>query len=247
MRSTILTVIFCFWAPVLAIAQRTSLPEPEQGGGSSSDIRFGARVGGVGSQIVSSVPVGSWLGKPSLKGHGGYVVGAVVEFRLARMFSIQPELLVALKGLRQEGDVEIVRKSDGQRAVAYEIQRQDLTYLELPVNFVLKVPVGRGGLNIAAGPYVAYGVSGNLEAHFYQNGVKVDSEIDSSSLKAKLFTGSGRIYRPWDFGLNAMVGWEFGIGLFVDLGYSHSMTTIAADRRYNDRNSALFLSAGYKF
>ncbi len=232
---------------MLAFGQGSDGGGSWQSRGSDRAVRVGVRAGGSASRIVSSHPAGSWIGRPSRMGHGGYIVGAVVEFRVARMFSVQPELLVAMKGARLEGDVEIVRTTDGQRGVAREVQRQDLTYLELPVNFVLKVPLGGGFLNIAAGPYVAYGVAGNLEGHFYHGDERIDAQIDNSSLKARLFTGPGRIYRPWDFGLNAMVGWEFGFGLFVDAGYSHGLISIASDRAYNDRNSAVSLTAGWKF
>jgi hypothetical protein len=168
------------------------------------------------------------------------------------MFSIQPELLINLKGVRREGNVEIVRTdSSGAASVAYETQKQDLTYLELPLYFVLKVPIGPGYFNVAAGPYVAYGVASQVQSHFTQGGLNIDPQMEYSSLRAPLFTNGGStsksLYRPWDFGLSAMIGWEFGFGLFVDAGYSHSVATVAADRNYNDRNSVIALSAGFKF
>ena len=212
-----------------------------------STVRFGIRAGGTASHIISKTPPGNWISRRQIP-HWGYTAGLVVEFRVARMFSIQPELLVTLKGSKSEGEVTIARTGDNTvTSTAHESQTQNLTYLELPLRFMLKIPIQGHFLNISAGPYAAYGVRGVQRSRFTRNGANIDGEMTDRSLETKLFRGEDRLYRPWDVGLTASLGFEFDFGFFMDAGYGYGLITMDATKKYTDRNSSLSLSAGYKF
>jgi hypothetical protein len=221
-----------------------SLPQAARG---QKSVWLGVRVGATASGIISNTPTGNWVSREQTP-NWGYTAGVMAEFRIVRMFSIQPELLVTLKGSRSQGDVIIQRSADlSVSSTAYERQMQNLTYLELPIRFVLKIPIKQNALNIAAGPYVAYGVRGIQRSSFTRNGANIDREMTARSLGTELFRGDDRLYRPWDFSLTAMVGWEFDFGLFLDAGYSVGLITMDVNRRYRDLNSSMSLSVGVKF
>jgi hypothetical protein len=210
-------------------------------------VMVGVRVGATASTIISDTPTGNWVNRRRTI-HWGYTVGLVTEFRVVRMFSIQPELLLTLKGSSSSGDAVIQRANDpGISSIANENQSQNLTYVELPLKMVLKIPIGRNTLNIAAGPYAAFGVDGVQRSSYFRDGVNIDDEMTELSREAKLFRGDNRLYRPWDVGLAASLGWEFDFGLFLDAGYSHGLITMDTTRRYRDFNSSASLSVGVKF
>jgi hypothetical protein len=218
-------------------------------------VLFGVRAGVVASQIIApEEPYGHWRNRKQTL-HWGYTVGVLAEFRIARKFSIQPELLVTLKGSTSKGEAFIDKTLNAYYTndVAYERQSQNLTYLELPVRFVLKIPVDKNFLNISAAPYAAYGIHGVVRSHYTRDGVNIDDRVEDAALKANLFKGENRFYSRLDFGIAATLGFEFDFGLFVDAGYGASVISIAASRnpatgrRYRDLNSNISISAGYKF
>jgi hypothetical protein len=208
-------------------------------------VLFGVRAGGTVSGIISKQPLGDWIDHKQT-GHWGYTAGVLVEIRATKMFSVQPELLITLKGSSAVGRASIMDDA-GVTAVARERQRQSLTYLELPVKMILKIPVGRYFLNIAAGPYAAYGLVGEMTSNFERDGRSIDRRMTALSLERNLFKGRNAPYSRWDAGFVASVGWEFGFGLFFDAGYSYGITTIASDRKFSDHNGSGSLSMGWKF
>jgi hypothetical protein len=122
------------------------------------------------------------------------------------------------------------------------------SYIELPMNIVLKPPVGRGHILLGAGGYIGRGVGreagvdeGNFDVRFKHN-------IDSSELEQTPF-----YYRPWDAGANFLAGFQFANNLFVQANGQVGLKRInpTVNGQYPGKNKhrtiGASLSLGYRF
>ncbi|RZJ91782.1 MAG: PorT family protein [Chryseobacterium sp.] len=134
----------------------------------------------------------------------GLVIGISAESRLVGDFFIQPTIVYARKGFRQE--------SGGFYGSAKNF-RVSADYMELPVNLLYRPKVAAGRLILGAGPYVGYGFGGKWKSD--EDILLGDVRIKGEGRLAFRNDGSVRndseyIYgRPFDYGLNATVGYVF--------------------------------------
>src|SRR5688572_5687282 len=76
----------------------------------------------------------------------GFHAGVNAEIPVAPEFYVQPGILYSLKGAKSnEADI-----------------KYNLSYVEIPLNFLYKPILGTGNLLLGFGPYVAFGVGGNV-------------------------------------------------------------------------------------
>ncbi len=153
----------------------------------------------------------------------GFHIGVGADYDFAPNMAIQSGLLFSAKGTKS--DVESV----------------DITvnanYLQLPVHFAYKIdvmPLTRVVLH--AGPYIAYGVGGEIKGK--EGGVSV--AVDT-------FDGDMGIMKRFDAGLGLGVGAEFG-PILLDLGWDMGLINVARDSGDESvRNQNAYLSVGYRF
>ena len=84
----------------------------------------------------------------------GLAIGTVLEIPVIRNFMIRPELLFSMKGSNSEGYYAVIQTD--------EKNSSQLSYLELPVNFVYKI----GRFQFFAGPYAAVFLGGRLKVEY---------------------------------------------------------------------------------
>jgi Outer membrane protein beta-barrel domain len=79
---------------------------------------------------------------------GGFSVGILGDLPLSKKISFQPSLLFTQKGQSEyvESTSSVVR----------------LNYMELPLNFIYKVPGKSGNFIFGLGPDLSYGLSGTI-------------------------------------------------------------------------------------
>ncbi|SFO21613.1 Outer membrane protein beta-barrel domain-containing protein [Chitinophaga sp. YR627] len=155
--------------------------------------------------------------------------GVMADIKLIGKFYLQPQLLISTKGQHTYNEGAI-----GLDMMPTKIHaKTHLTYLELPVNVVFKLPLGSGKLITGAGGYIAYGLGGNYKvtgkvrstgADYEQKG-DVKFEKDPHPTEADL--GHTTYYRPIDFGLNFLAGYEFKNGLGLNFTYSPGLKNMA--------------------
>ena len=158
--------------------------------------------------------------------------GVNAQLELADDFYIQPGLLFATKGTRFKGSDAVL----------------NLSYLEVPVHLLYKPVLGNGRLILGVGPYVAFGVGGNLKQ---ENGSEADV-VFANEVDLLQFI-SGNHYRGLDAGGNLVFGYElksrFSVQLNAQLGMANLAPAIRGagdiDARYN--NSGFGFSVGYRF
>jgi len=167
----------------------------------------------------------------------GVIGGIVVDFRISDYFSIQPELLATTKGCIREGSVSSsVLGGSGHRK-----WQVNLLYLELPLFFVGKIPVGYNNIFLGIGPYIAYGIYGKGKDLLEVN---TDSVVKTTD---EIFTGANKLFNPLDIGAFFCTGFEWDMGLFLNVGYSRGLVSIAGDNEGKVVNNGINVSVGFKF
>jgi hypothetical protein len=123
-----------------------------------------------------------------------------------------------------------------------------LSYIEFPLNFVLKPPVGNGHIILGAGGYIGKGIGREAGVDEGMVAVKFKRDVDSADLKRTPF-----IYRPWDAGANFMAGYQFANNLFLQANGQVGLKRINPpiegfwDGKTKHRTIGVSMSIGYRF
>jgi hypothetical protein len=159
-----------------------------------------------------------------------YRVGAIVDVPLGNFFSLQPGLLFTGKGAK----TTVGNSTD----LNYYQSTSNPMYIEMPFNFVGKLPLGEySNLFFGAGPYAAMGVAGKnrVDGKFF--GVKFDRESniifnnDNPTTSQEEDAGYGKLKR-FDYGLNALGGLEFN-KFSLSANYGMGFTKINSNTKNN--------------
>ena len=174
----------------------------------------------------------------------GFHAGGLVDIKF-NSFTIQPGVVFTTKGGKSNVNVSLIDYSGAGTATGPETVvgtatvKTTLDYIEVPLNFMYRIPVGTGNIFFGAGPYIAIGISGKAT-------VDATSDGQTSHQTQNITFGSGDndINSP-DFGFNAMVGYELNGGLTVSAGYGQSYSSANSDG--NVKNEGFSFSVGYFF
>jgi hypothetical protein len=164
----------------------------------------------------------------------GYHAGVNIQIPVVPQFYFQPGLLYSLKG---------AKNSEGTNTYSINI-----SYLELPLNFVYKALLGNGYFFLGFGPYIGYAIGGKMKP---ESGSSVDIEftnvveLDDNPLLP--------YYKAFDAGGNIFAGFEMASGLFLQLNTQFGMLKInpeyklLSDDKSSVKNTGFGLSIGYRF
>ncbi len=185
-----------------------------------SDVTFGIRAG-VNFQNLNGKDADGHKLENDLK--TGFNAGVNAEIPVGIDFYLQPGLLFSTKGAK------------------YDIQGTEITrnisYLELPINFLYKPELGEGHLLLGFGPYAAYAVGGKIKGGSTDIDMEFGNEIGET--------------KPFDAGANLLAGYEFSNNLSFQL--NAGLGLINMYNRPNDdsetslKNTGFGVSLGYRF
>jgi len=159
----------------------------------------------------------------------GYHFGVNVQIPVAPEFYFQPGLLFSTKG---------AKNTSGSLTSTY-----NLSYIELPLNFVYKGQLGNGFFMVGLGPYVAYGVGGKA---LYESGS--ESEEFDIEFKNEVVSGDPllQVYlKPFDAGGNIFFGYELAGGLFMQLNAQLGMINMNPDHYLFPDDKSILKNTGY--
>ena len=126
-----------------------------------------------------------------------------------------------------------------------------LNYLELPVQFIYKIPLGNMSAFIGAGPSLGYGVSGKIKVKgwIYEDneGDEVDDliEINETVDAFKKEADDGAELKRFDISAHAVAGVEFNSGLYVNAGYMAGLTNLAKSSDDKFKTRGIQLTVGF--
>ena len=176
--------------------------------------------------------------------------GIVGDIPLLPILSLQAGLSLNGKAAKSEYYADNNNKNDN-----YIKAKFNPLYLELPVNLVLKFPIGDNSrFFIGAGPYAAIGIGGKTKTDVKILGVSSSSDEnitfnnDNPTTSQQEDASFTRV-RKFDYGVNALAGIETG-KLLLGVNYGLGLTKINSngDNNSNDKNKyrVFSVSVGFK-
>ncbi|HEY0039286.1 MAG TPA: porin family protein [Flavisolibacter sp.] len=207
-----------------------------------SQVKWGVQ--GIGN--LSSVSVkadGAEMFKKS--SNIGFGVGVSSEIPLSSQVSLRPSLNLLQKGgkLKSAFDMD---GGDGSMFPSIEIDNK-LYYAELPVTLVYNVNLSTGKLFFGAGPSVGFGLFGKTKVtstNPLDPSEKEEEEIDAF----KKDEDGESPYKRFDLSANAIAGYQWKSGLYVNAGYSLGLSNmIESEDGESMKNRGLQLTVGFFF
>lgn len=207
-----------------------------------AQISFGVRAGAGLQNINGKDADGDKLENKMIP---GFNIGVNVEIPVADEFYVQPGLLFATKGAKEEYEV-----------IGIDVTaKKSLSYLEIPINFLYKPQLGNGKLICGFGPYLAYGVAGKVHKEWELLGVdmsetpevKYQGKVDSDDPNDVVYV------KGFDAGANLLFGYELSFGLSIQLNAQLGLLNMnpsyegVDDDDSRDANTGYGLSLGYRF
>ncbi|MDR1371307.1 MAG: PorT family protein [Dysgonamonadaceae bacterium] len=137
------------------------------------------------------------MGKTESSMKVGASLGGIMKMEISKHFALQPELMFHYKSSEMK-----TSKS----------AKTDFEYwgMEIPIYAVVQTQVGNGKSFIGVGPYVGFGFSAKYKA----------GDID---LYKKDKVTDKAVMDRFDFGLGAMLGYEFNSGIFINGSYQFGL------------------------
>ena len=180
---------------------------------------FGIQGGGA----FSNIKISSEDADMSFSSNTGLTLGLAGKFAISKSFSFRPELNFVQKGTKMN--------------FFEDEASMHLNYLELPLNFVYYTGDKATGLFIGAGPSLAFGLSGKIEA-------------DEEEEEIKFGGGDDDDFKALDFGGNAIVGYELKSGLFFSANYTFGFSNMINQTEGDDskmHNNSFGIKLGFMF
>ncbi|WP_295126500.1 porin family protein [uncultured Chitinophaga sp.] len=209
-----------------------------------------ARLGVKGGLNLSNITVSNDGSVDNNKMLAGWNAGLVADFPLSDILSIQPGVFYSTKGSKVErgnsGDVDYFKSTTNP------------AYIEIPVNFVGKIPLGGDGSNkffIGLGPYAAFGIAGKNKYQLGSGDLAVTGESnikwdDDSPFNTGDPNQGFDKYKRFDWGGNILTGFEFGnviVSAQYGLGFAKILSGEDDSRNDKNKNRVLSFSVGYLF
>lgn len=173
--------------------------------------------------------------------------GIAYDIPFCNYFSLQPGLLFTGKGAK----TQLGKETDN----FYYKATSNPMYLEVPLNFVAKIPTGTySNFFVGAGPYAAAGIAGKNKVETHTIGVVSNSSNDivysndNPTTSQEENYGYGKLKR-FDYGVNALAGVEFPkFSIAANYGYGLAKINSGTDNSANDKgkNRVISLSLGIK-
>lgn len=190
--------------------------------------------GGVNFATTVSTDNGSDLTTGSLT---TFNAGVFVDIKFGNI-SLQPGLNYFGEGQSYTLITEVPEGSNFEETRDIPAKDQ-VYYVQLPVNFVYHIPILIGNIYLGAGPYVAEGLSGKTTyaSEFYNSQKITFGNNDNNDLK------------PTQFGADAIVGLKLKGSVLIEANYNFGISNdLPSTDTGNSRKSRVFsVSLGYAF
>ena len=205
----------------------------------SAQVTFNAKLGGG----MSWAPMSEKGDVDAFDNKGLFVgkVGFGAEIPVSQNFSVMPSLELAMKGGKYES-------KDDEESISSKL---NVTYLQIPVMAAYRLSLNdRLNMTLKAGPYFAYGLSGNMKTTVDINNVTKTEKADIFSDKEM----GGKAADRFDVGGILGVDFEyhrFVVGAELECGFTdmYKRTITEEDWNYSVKikNLAAYVTVGYKF
>ncbi|GGE96038.1 porin family protein [Hymenobacter cavernae] len=220
-------------------------------GAVSAQVSFGPRVGLNVSKIsyeLSEATKKAGIKKPDSKLVFGPQIGLAVNAQFGNL-ALQPAILFTMKGDKLEsGGSSLTSSYKNEETLR-------LRYAEIPVSLVYSTNGAKGGFQVFAGPYVAFGLSGTVKGkstYTYSAQTGTDSYKDDVKFASKEGSSNKYYVRGLDAGANLGIGYKVD-GTQIQLSYGLGLSNLTPDNSAGNgsedkvRNRVVQLTFGYFF
>jgi hypothetical protein len=200
-----------------------------------------------GMNISNVLAIDEHNNKNSTKSVPGYHLGLTLDILIIENFYLQPGAFYYCKGFKQSNSYFSGSGND------FEVTA---SYIEIPLNIIYKPQLGSGKVLIGAGAYAGYGTGGKWksETNVLIGDIMIGSRGDVI-FKKDIMDGEFENYlygKPWDFGANFLVGYEFfgklSLELNAQLGTKNLNPEVDGVKHDGTlRNKDYGISIAYKF
>ena len=165
----------------------------------------------------------------------GFNIGVNAEIPVASDFYLQPGLLFSTKGYKEK----VAGSSDDLK--------YNVSYLEIPINFLYKPVLGPGKLLLGFGPYIGIGIGGKVKHGDNAAKIKFKNDLNASDL-----TKNYQYQKGLDFGGNLLAGYELSSKISFQLNAQLGMSNLVPKvdgKKLNSKikNTGFGISVGYRF
>jgi hypothetical protein len=162
----------------------------------------------------------------------GFHAGVNAEIPIATDFFVQPGVLFSTKGAKDKDNSDF---------------KQNISYIEIPVNLLYKPVLGTGKLILGFGPYIAFGVGGK----FTDGNTDFKTTFKKSITLAEALSNKSYLKRT-DAGANLLFGYELSNNLSVQLNAQLGLVKINPEiegvttDKASLKNTGFGVSVGYR-
>jgi hypothetical protein len=201
----------------------------------AQNIGFGLQ-GGLNMSTIS--PKSPQSGGGGSHVYATFQFGGLLDIRF-KDFTLQPGVLLTGKGNRSVTPENFI--SNGIPTPYTLTHLTNITYIEVPINFLYTRAVKPGKFYAGAGPYIARAVWGSFGEKSTMN--TYYKRVSSTDIT--FGSGADQI-NTTDFGVNILAGLELKNGVKMGLNCGLGLTSITNDGT-SARNNLLSVVVGYRF
>lgn len=174
----------------------------------------------------AGIGIANCWGEESSGSHFVGKIGAGIEKPFTSNWSLMPSLEIAWKGAQESYEYDNGYSLEKFKATL------DILYLQIPVLAAYRLNLNDSwNMTFKAGPYLAFALWGEM---------REDGEHFNIFKKEDEYNGANR----FDLGLDLGIDFEYHRFVF---GVEYEVGFISIDKEYSLRNSAAYLTVGYKF
>jgi len=161
----------------------------------------------------------------------GIALGLNAQIPVATDFYVQPGVEFNQKG---------AKSNDGDN-------KTSISYIDVPVSLVYKPMLGNGRLVLGFGPYIGFGIGGQIDGPGGEADVKFKNDVTIDD-----FTTGNAYFKRIDAGANFFAGYEMSNKLSLQLNTQLGLTKInpsiegIPDDKSSVKNTGFGLSLGYR-
>ena len=140
--------------------------------------------------------------------------GVITDITLSKVLRLRTGIAYSQKGW------EYYTYNNNQLEVNIRDYHFKINYLQLPLDIEYGTPIGQGRAFVAVGPFIAYGLSGKIVQDL--KGLPMSSFRSDTTYNTSVNFKTD--VKKWDMGLNLVLGYETGLGIFLSAAYDLSLT-----------------------
>jgi len=176
-----------------------------------------------------------------------YFAGITSKIKINNDFAFKPELYFEKKGWMNKYNNLIINLTENRPYFAIQdstlhSDKIKLNYIKLPLILSFSLPqIADGKIDVEAGPYIAYAISGNYNSFYGNNNTSVYNF--SSTINNGNSSQTGIKFNRFDYGLNFKMGYELSVGLLIHAKYELGLHDAVTNELISGPSATKFRSA----